>query len=101
MVDNGTRKGIIERLLLNKERHVCVKSSKNLKKKILLLKRDSSSLCLPFQIIQDCIPEKEKNEEKSERTSRLVWVGWELYEIGKAMKDMNSLGQHINQVHRR
>ena len=92
MVDNGTKKGIIERT-----GHVRVK------KKILSLKRDSSP-CLPYRIIRTAFlrkKKKTKSKEKSARTSRPVWVGWELYELGKAMKDMNSLGQHINQVHRR
>lgn len=89
MVDNGTKKGIIERT-----GHVRVK------KKILSLKTDSSP-CLPYRIIRTAFLRKKENKEKSVRTSRLVLVGWKLYELGKAMKDMNSLGQHINQVHRR
>lgn len=62
------------------------------------LKRDRS-LHPPFQVIQ--VHEKEKKKVNSARTSRLEWVRCDLYELGKAMEDMNSLVQNINEVHRR
>lgn len=62
------------------------------------LKRDRS-LHRAFQVIQ--VHEKEKKKVNSARTSILVWVRCDLCELGKAMEDMNSLVQNINEVHRR
>lgn len=58
MVDNGTKKGIIERT-----GHVRVK------KKILSLKRDSSP-CLPYRIIRTAFLRKKKKKQKAKKSQQ-------------------------------
>lgn len=68
MVDNGTKKGIIERT-----GHVRVK-----KKKILSLKRDSSP-CLPYWIIRTAFLRKKKKKQKTKKSQQGPhdWYGWD------------------------